>query len=899
MSSKERKPSTSLESELTYYKERAMRLERVALRRRHSAALQSALYRIADISGSDVPMNEFFQALHNVIRELMYAENFFIALKNDAETTVSLAYFSDTVDLSLNIESLQNVPLSDLEGTLTGLVLTTGEPLFANEEMLRALWTSGKIKHVGVDSVDWLGCPLRLGDRVLGVMTIQSYDRSIRYHASDKKLLQFVSRHVATAVDRKQNEQRLALARQELEKRVDDRTRELRSALENLQSEIKERERSELIKAACYDIAEQSMAAGDLQHFFATTHAIIMRLMPARNFYIALYDKEKGQLSFPYFSDEAMTYPKTLNLSWAEAQQSGLFTARVLVSRQALLLDTETIRGLRQREARQRRIASAWLGVPLLFDNQCVGVLVVQSYKPETRFGEHDKSLLEFVSTHVVSAIMRRRDADSLRNAHDELKTINDELEQRIAERTQALSTTNAMLEQLLEQRKQIADKLAHDAYHDALTGLPNRVLLLERLDQSLRRHQRKRRLAYALLFLDLDRFKVVNDSLGHLTGDRLLCEVSQRLLQCVRPGDTVARLGGDEFCILLDEIDTQSDVEHIAERILKRIASPYVLGEERVYTSTSIGITLSKFGYREPDNVLRDADAAMYQAKAHGKNRYYIFDPSLHQSAVDRLKLESELRHAIARNEIYVCYQPVIDLRTGKIRAFEALTRWQHSTLGMVSPVQFIPLAEETGLINDIGLYVLRESAKQIKEWRTQFNTDKLAVSVNLSGRQLAQRNFLTHLQAILRSYALTPDALKLEITESILIHNFESAQAFLAEIRKMGIEILLDDFGTGYSSLNYLHQFPLDTVKIDRAFVQRMGENEKSRALLVGIRELTHKLGLTLVAEGIETEHQLELLTAMGVEYGQGYFFGAPLPGPRATQLLEQSYAKCAEQQ
>ncbi len=662
-----------LADDLQAWKKRAQRLERIAKRRRYSAQLQSALYHIADVSGADLSMSEFMEKLHAIMRELMYAENFFIALYDEARQRVSFVYYADAVDEDIDIKQLQNIPITEMRGTLTNMVLRTGEPLFVNQEALNLLEISGEIGNNGADCIEWLGVPLKLGKRMLGVMAVQTYDDSKHYRASDRKLLQFVSKHIATAVDRKQNE---------------------------------------------------------------------FRLM----------------------------------------------------------------------------------------------------------------------------------------------------------ERTQALAETNAMLEQLLLQRKQISEKLAHDAHHDALTGLPNRALLTERLQQAIKRHQRHKTLSFALLFLDLDRFKVINDSLGHLLGDQLLCEVSGRLLQCVRPGDTVARLGGDEFCILLDDIHDLNDVILIAERVLKKAQQAYMLDEHQVFTSASIGITLSNFAYQTPEACLRDADAAMYQAKANGKNRFCIFDPGMHESAVQRLKLEADLRHAIARNEILIYYQPVVDLRTQRIRAFEALARWQHPTLGMVSPAQFIPLAEETGLINDIGLFVLRESVKQTRQWQTDFHNPQLAISVNLSGRQLAQRLFLQQVQTILDSFSLAPESLKLEITESILIHNFESAQAFLQELQKMRIEILLDDFGTGYSSLNYLHQFPLDTVKIDRAFVKRLNAQDKSIDLLEGIRLLTRKLGLTLVAEGVEEAAQVELLTNLQIEFGQGYYFGAPMPAPHAQQLLSKDTLKAA---
>ncbi len=887
----------SLHTELTALRRRAERLERIAQRRRHSATLQSALYRIADITAADIPMQAFFQALHDIVRQLMYAENFYIALLDEGGASFSMAYFCDTVD-DIATADLQRIPVSNLRGTLTGYVLRTGEAQLLNLETMQALKEAGEIADIGAQCREWLGCPLRIGNRVIGVMAVQTYDPDIHLHRSDRKLLQFVSRHIATALERRQKDEQLAAAKRDLELRVEERTHELRAALDQLQHEVDEHSRSEAVRAACYTIAECSFESGDLNEFFAAIHRIVASLMDARNLFIALYDRRTRILSFPYEVDEHTTPPQPEELSPEQLAASPFFVARVISKRQPVLLNRAQIRATGRTD---EHLATAWLGVPLLVDNDMTGALVVQSYDEHGQFSSADAELLAFVSTHIAAALKRRHDADDLRAAHDELRRINDDLEQRIEERTQALSATNRVLEQLLEQRKAIADKLAHDAYHDALTGLPNRALLRERLDNTIKRSQRIDGISYALLFLDLDRFKIINDSLGHLVGDRLLTEVSQRLLQCVRPGDTVARLGGDEFCILLDGISDIDAIEQVAERILQRIAAPYMLGENRVYTSTSIGIALSNKEHTRGDLLLRDADAAMYEAKSQGKNRFCFFDPRMHQDVLDRLKLESELRHAVSRGEIQVYYQPIYELRSGTLRAFEALARWISPTLGTISPVMFIPLAEETGLIDDIGRHVLRVAAQQISDWKLLSGRERLAVSVNLSGRQLAQPDFLPFVAGVLKEFSLPAQSLKLEITESLLIHNFDAAQAFLRELQAMHIEILLDDFGTGYSSLNYLHQFPLDTVKIDREFVQRIGEHDKSRAIMQGIRQLAHQLGLSLVAEGVETREQLQILQALQFEYGQGYLFGAPMPAEKAVALLADdahpAFAKAAQ--
>ncbi|NQD38697.1 EAL domain-containing protein [Permianibacter sp. IMCC34836] len=875
-----------LRQELVTVRRRAERLERIADRRRYSAQLQAALYRIADITAADSPMAQFFQSLHDIMRQLMYAENFFIALYDADASTFSLAYMVDSLDQSYQ-DAMQNVPISQLHGTLTGYVLRLGKPVFADETVMEALHASGEIGHVGSDCIEWLGCPLKVGNRTLGAMVVQSYDRNRRYRQSDRKLLMFISGHVATAVQRKQADERLADSNRALEAKVEERTHELRQTLDELQQQVLERQRSEQVREACYEIAEQSQTATALDSFYASVHTIVNQLINARDFFIALYDPVRSELTLPYLVDKYLQNPGVITLTADDMHDSSLFTAEVLRTQKPLILTAAEMKPRQPALYDAGKGPAAWLGVPLIMDGVARGAIVVQSHDPSARFTAKDADLLEFVASHVATALQRRQDADSLRTAHHELKTINDELERRIAERTQALANTNSVLEHLLEQRKVINEKLAHDAHHDVLTGLPNRALLHERLGHTIQRNLRRKKLSYALLFLDLDRFKIINDSLGHLSGDKLLCEVSHRLEQCVRAGDTVARLGGDEFCILLDDIQTIADIEVIAKRILSSIAAPYLLEGQRLYTSTSIGITTSQVGYNAADAVIRDADAAMYQAKAQGKNRYCFFDKSLHQDALNRLKLEADLRHAIGRGEIVVYYQPIYDLLSQSIHGFEALARWQHPELGLLSPALFIPVAEETGLINDLGLQVLRDATTQLHAWRQQTGTE-LSISVNLSGRQLAQRDFLSHVHDILDESELPAQALKLEITESLLIQHFDMAQHFLQRLQEMHIEILLDDFGTGYSSLNYLHQFPLNTVKIDRSFVQQISSNQKSLQLLSGVRLLASNLGLKLVAEGVETSAQLQLLQAMNFEFGQGYLFGAPMPAEQAGALL-----------
>lgn len=437
--------------------------------------------------------------------------------------------------------------------------------------------------------------------------------------------------------------------------------------------------------------------------------------------------------------------------------------------------------------------------------------------------------------------------------------------------------------------RKQTEKKLLHDALYDALTNLPNRALFTDRLTHAAECKKRDKDYLFAVLFLDFDRFKVVNDSLGHMIGNQLLVAIAHRLTTCLRPGDTIARLGGDEFVILLENMKDASDATLIADRIQKELIEPFDLSGHEVFSTASIGIALSTTEYNQPEDLLRDADIAMYRAKALGKARYEIFNSNMHLRAMSLLHLETDLRHAIEREEFRIHYQPIVSLRSGRIAGFEALARWYHPQRGLISPAEFIPVAEETGLIIPIGFWVLREACRQMRSWQIQFPRNlSLIISVNLSGRQFSQPNLVEQINQILLETQLDPHCLKLEITESVVMGNAESAIALLAQLKKLGIHLSIDDFGTGYSSLSYLHRFPIDTLKIDRSFINRIDTDGEQLEIVRTIVTLAWNLGLDVIAEGVETAKQLAQLKSLQCEYGQGYFFSRPLDSEPAGLLV-----------
>lgn len=438
-------------------------------------------------------------------------------------------------------------------------------------------------------------------------------------------------------------------------------------------------------------------------------------------------------------------------------------------------------------------------------------------------------------------------------------------------------------------EHRRVADQMLFNSLHDALTQLPNRNFLMQRLNLALQRCRRGSLRQFAVLFLDLDHFKVINDSLGHLTGDEVLVLVAQKLRSLIRTGDLAARLGGDEFVLLLEDFDILQEPVRIAERLLQELQLPLMVGGHNVFLNASIGIVMGVGDYQTPSDPLRDADIAMYRAKAQGRGRYVVFNESMHLQALQRLQLEQELRDAIEHDQLVLYYQPIFHLKTKEISGFEALVRWQHPTRGFVAPDSFIPIAEETGLIVPLDRWVLAQATRQLAVWHQRYpHRAELTVSLNFSVKDLLRADLLSDLTRILEQTGLQGHHLNLEITESTLIEDIQAMVTILQQLKHHGFTVTIDDFGTGYSSLSYLHQLPVDALKIDRSFVMTMEANRRNSDIVETIITLSNRLGLAAIAEGVETEAQLCQLQHLGCELGQGYWFARPLPAAEAETLL-----------
>ena len=457
------------------------------------------------------------------------------------------------------------------------------------------------------------------------------------------------------------------------------------------------------------------------------------------------------------------------------------------------------------------------------------------------------------------------------------------ELERMVAARTRELQKTTELLK--------------HNAFHDVLTDLPNRALLKESLDRSIKRTKRDSSYKFAIIFLDLDNFKIINDSMGHTVGDQLLCAVATRIKNCLRGvdtavrdiADTTARLGGDEFVIVLDEVKEFVDSELVAERVKESLAVPFLIENRSVSITASMGIVTSQDAEMTTETLMRDADLALYSAKKNGKNGYVMFDESMRKVAVARLEIENELREAIANEQLTLVYQPIVSVRSQRLLGFEALVRWNHPTRGLVSPVEFIPIAEECGLIHSLGMWVLKTACRQIAEWHKAFPMHpNLTVSVNLSSQDFAHTSLPGEISKAIADNGLQPDTLRIEITESILMQDVETVNSVLEQLKETGINLYMDDFGTGYSSLSYLHQLPVDVLKVDRSFVSRLSDDKKHRATVEAVITLAHNQGIKVVAEGVEEATHVKLLRDMKCDMVQGYYYSRPLAPADVEELL-----------
>ena len=817
-------------------------IEYNALAERYEAlsSLNKLLHECKDI-------HSFYKAVHEVIISLMTANNFTIALCDRTFETIEYVY---QVNERYCLNTRQSL-ISDIEGTLEYYLIKKAEALALTRHDIQKLFEQKKITYHEDELTDWLGVPFIEHGIVVGMVCLQNYHDENQNIEQDLDLLHFIAQQINLAITRFHDHDQLKRA-------VDARTREL-------MQQIRERERSELLQESLFKISELSNASNiDINKFYTQVHNIVGQLINAENFYIANYSAQSDSLHFDFVLDQ---YLDKHQECYRTNSSIDFYSSLVLKEKNTLLLNTKELEQLNNKDrlCKTYKEIKSWLGVPLIINGEIIGVMAILSYQSNIVYSEQDAQLLNFVARHISSAIKRREHIELERQSHELL-------EEKVRLRTQAL-------QEEIKQRQKAEEKLTYAASHDSLTGLANRSVFLDLLNHAIACKQRKPNFQFALLFIDLDRFKVVNDSLGHHAGDILLKNVSNELKNITRSKDTVARIGGDEFVILIEDLNGTAEAFYVADRITKLLDEAIIIDNTPVFIGTSIGVLFSDERYVSADVMLRDADTAMYQAKAKGKGRFEVFDTSMQLKVENALTLEADIREGIKLSEFTPYFQPIVRLHDQCIVGFEALARWNSPKRGFVCPNDFIVMAEDTGLILKLDLLILEKSCLALKTLHDR-SDQTFYISCNLYCEHFFNPNLPLIIADIIERVGIEPSELRIELTERALLDNNLVVLENMKALKKIGVKILLDDFGTGYSSLSYLHQFPIDILKIDRSFVSKIQAEGKHKAIIKTIIDLAANLNMSTVGEGIEHEADANLLNDMDCKYGQGFFFAKPVP-------------------
>ncbi len=831
---------------------------------RHVKNMQSSLLELSELASKITDMQAFYPALESVIKSLFVADSFFIVLTNQQQK-LSLAYNHNPQERRL----LACLEHQNWLESLTGIVYTQKKPLHCNAQQRKQLALAGEIVLYGSNCVDWIGVPLKRGNQTIGVLTLQSYSKKHYFDDRDVELLQFIAQYIVIAIDR-------VKSRELLEQSIQERTKKLQEANKKLSQEIVERKKAEKVHKSLLAISEITASSADLNTFYQALYQELNQLINAQNCYIALLTQQGQRFEFPFYIDESITPIKhraktkgltELVIEIAKPILISQGKVAILQDDGAITLQSFDSSYLRDNTPKPK----AYLAVPLIITGEIVGVLAVQHHSDEKAYQKADLELMRFISYHIATAINRKSEQDRKQRNKEELERLVDE-------RTKALQASNRNLRMQIEERRKAEDRLYYEAHHDALTKLPNRALLSDRLSHALRHIKRYPNQRAAVLFIDLDRFKMINDTLGHHAGDQFLIEISARLKKCIRENDVLARLGGDEFVILLDSIHQQDDIEEIVSRITLEVEQPFNLNGNTVYSSASIGIANCSPHYKNASEVLRDADAAMYQAKSLGRGRYVFFDSSMREQLLANLALEQSLRSALQQSQFELHYQRILDLTNTKTIGFEALLRWNHPEKGLLHPKDFLAVAEETGILLDIENWVLRQVCAQFTTWQFDQEYANAFISINLSERHLSQANLLNKLIEQISQYTNFPEKLILEFDEAAFSKHPEQALKSLKKLKEAGVRLALDDYGAGMSSMTFLCDYPFEFIKLDRAFIQSLHASERNISIIKALSSLGEQFGYRLVAEGIESQDVLAKVQAAGCEFGQGYFINRP---------------------
>jgi diguanylate cyclase (GGDEF)-like protein/PAS domain S-box-containing protein len=956
--------------------------------------LQSALFRISEISRSAGDLHDLFASLHSVVDELMDATNFFIALHDESSDLLDFAYFVDEVD---------STPQPRPPGrTLTGYVLRTGMPLLATPATFEELTSRGEVENIGAPSVDWLGAPLISAGKTFGTIVVQSYDEQLRYGETEREILMFVARHVAAAIEQKRRED--ALRESETRYRQMFRNNQaVKLVIDPASGDIIDANPSacefygwspaELKKKKIWEInvltpdeirAHMAQAQSQQRTFFVFKHRLASgeirdvevhsgpievggrsllysiihditerrktekQLRRSEEHFRSLIENASDMIAivdvqgtFHYSSPSVkrilgydpqstvggnifdIAHPedvplaeKALGRAFEGQEMSQVLELRVrhhdgswrhlegLTHR----LEAESAERLvvNCRDVTDRKLAEQKLLThSAAMEASMDGIAIIDSTGHFTYVNQALLKLFgyrrpgDLIGARWTLLAPRQSAARFLKKAFADFERSGEwrgesEAQTRDGHRFSIeasltrIATTRSVVCVVRDttERAVAEEQIRHLAYHDALTGLPNRLLFRDRLTIALQRAQREKQ-KVAVMFLDLDRFKIINDSLGHDFGDALLQEVGRRISGCLRETDTVSRLGGDEFTILLPSLHDAEDAAKIARKVLAVLRKPMELRGREYHATTSIGIAIYPDDGSDVETLQKNADTAMYGAKEHGRDTYQIYNSAINAKAMERLEIENGLRHALVHKTFVLHYQPIFDLRQGRIHGMEALIRWKSPDRGLVPPAEFIPVAESSGLMRAIGDWVLATACRQAREWHTRGFTN-LSLAVNLSMTQLQQPDLVEKIATILEVSGMPPGLLQLEITESVAMERPEETTAVLQRIAALGVRISLDDFGIGHSSLNYLRRFPAHTLKIDQSFIQELGEDQRSDEIVKAIIAMGHTLRMEIVAEGVEQDHQRAILHEQRCDLMQGFLFHPAIPADEFEAML-----------
>ncbi|MGJ8679181.1 sensor domain-containing phosphodiesterase [Paraglaciecola sp.] len=837
-------------------------LQQITKKYKHSEAIQKSLFEISELASSINELSSLYPAIQDIIGNFLNAQNFYVVFYEEENKSIDFAYFVDEFDENV----VPNLTSEELQNSITGYILRTGNHLFLTQETYSEKLAELSVQHLGATPVDWIGVPLKRGSQVIGAIAVQSYDESVRYSHEDLEVLLFVSQHIVNCVDR-------VKSREVTEKSIRQRTKQLRQINQELQEEIGERQKVESLQQALFEISELSASNdGDTGDFYTSIHDILARLIGAPNCYVATINTETNELNFPYYKDEVETQ--------IEPRKMGLgLTEYIIRQGSAELIDPSNAMLLLDAEELSEDVAKAickesnsWIGAPLVVDGNISGVIAVQSYGQSKQYTLKDLEFLRFVSHHIAVALSRKQAAAAI-------QAYNLRLAEEVKQRTEELHSTNLSLQNQIEERKLAQRQLEYDAQHDALTGLANRVLFNSRLELALANKGRYAANNFAVIFIDLDRFKQINDSLGHLAGDTFLKEVANRINSCIRAHDLLARLGGDEFVVLFDNFESPTDIEEISARIISSIAKPFTIENKDMYSGASIGITYLENGYQKADEVLRDADAAMYQAKALGRGRYIIFDKTMREKLLVELEIENEFRKVLQAGTFENYSQSVLDLNTKQPLYEECYIRWQHLNIGKVKREQYWQVAEQCGLTVEMDKYLLTKACEVLKAWQngTPAEQEK-RIAINLSIHHLTQTSLAKQLIEFLIQAEVDPKKLVIEFDENTLNRRSQFILPAIKTLKRAGITLVLDNFGSGLASLSYLYSYPFDYVKVDHHFVKTLPRSERNLKLIQSVLSISSHLRFKLIAEGIATEEQYAALVDAGCEFGQGKFLKAP---------------------